>query len=386
MLYIVHSYSSFQKDQIESMSPYFEICNVFVRSNPVAEISNYFHVPYLERYKLSSKIDKTNLPSNINIFNTPLLYFPYDKQYKKLGSKHLKKVNTIIKNRNLNFDMIHAHFTWSAGYVGAKLKEKYDVPFVVTAHGYDIYELPFKDKEWRTNIEYVLNAADAIITVSESNSKYIKKLGVDTPVHIVPNGYRRDLFYQMDMERSRNKLNLPHDKKIILTVGNLVDVKGHKYLIEAMGHITKHRSDVMCVIVGSGKLETQLRKKITDMNLEDHVRLIGSKPHNEIPVWMNACDVFVLPSLNESFGVVIVEAMACGKPVVASAVGGITEIITNNSLGVLCKPEDIRALTDALEQAFDKDWNRDVIRTYAERYSLEEIGKEIIRIYKTVMD
>ena len=295
----------------------------FIRYNPIAEISNYVRIPYLNIHKLSSKIDLTDKPSNVHLYPIPLLYLPVDSQYKKLGETHLKLVERNIKENNLKFDLIHAHFTWSAGYVGAKLKEKYHVPFIVTAHGYDIYKLPFKSNDWRSKIEYVLNSADVIITVSNSNYECIKKLTVKTPVKVLPNGYREDLFYPRDSFECRKILNLPIDKKIILSVGNLEEVKGHKYLIEAMSHVVKSRKDVICFIVGEGKLETQLRKCIFSAKLENNIRLVGCKNHDEIPLWINACDIFVFPSLNEGNPTVMFECLSCGKPFVGTKVGGI---------------------------------------------------------------
>ena len=231
LLVISHSYASFQKDQIESLSSYLDFVYVLVRYNPIAEISSYIPIPALDPFKLDSKIDITNKPSNIKVYSTPILYAPFDSHYKKLGEKHFKHVEKAIKKNNINFNLIHSHFTWSAGYVGAKLKEKYNVPFVVTAHGYDIYDLPSRDEEWREKIEYVLNAADYVITVSNSNFECIKKLNVRTPVKVIPNGFSSDLFYPKDSNECRKTLSLPLDKEIILTVGNLIGIKGHKYLI-----------------------------------------------------------------------------------------------------------------------------------------------------------
>ena len=151
------------------------------------------------------------------MYPTPIFYLPTDSQYKKLGEKHYKQVTKIIKENNIKFDLIHSHFTWSSGYVGAKLKEKYGVPFIVTAHGYDIYHLPFKDDEWKSKIEYVLNSAELPLPVSKSNLECIKKLNVQAPVTVLPNGYREDIFYPID-RKSRKSLILPSNKKIILSV------------------------------------------------------------------------------------------------------------------------------------------------------------------------
>lgn len=384
ILFIAHSYSNFQKESINSTSKYFNKCSVLVEYNPITKISEYINISYLRQFNLNYKIDLVDTPPNVNVWPTPILYAPLDSQYKKIGEKHLKAVENKIHKNNINFNLVHAHFTWSAGYVGAKLKEKYGVPFVVTAHGYDIYLLPFKDNEWKNKIEYVLNSADHIITVSNSNADCIKKLNTNVPVTVIPNGYRSNLFYPIDTLKCREFLRLPLDKKIILAVGNLVEVKGHKYLIESIKRIIGSRKDIQCYIIGWGKLQRKLKKQIAAAGIQDYVKLLGGKPHNEIPLWMNACDVFVLPSLRESFGVVQIEALATGKPVVATFNGGSEEIIVSEDYGLLVNPGNSYELARNIEVALNKEWNTEKILTYAQKYQWENISKQIQEIYQKI--
>jgi Glycosyltransferase len=384
LLVISHRYSNFQKDPIDLVSSYFNSVHVLVRFNSFADISKYIPIPRLKPFISSSKIDYTNKPLNLEVDKTSICYLPLDSQYKRLGILHLKAVESLIAKKNIKFDLIHSHFIWSSGYVGAKLKEKYNVPLVVTAHGYDIYELPFKDDDWKANIEYVLNSADYILTVSESNLKCITKLNINTPVKVLPNGYRRDLFYPQDQNRCRKLLDLPVDKKIILAVGNLEKIKGHRYLVEAIGKLLQRRKDHICIILGDGLLRNSLKKQIKSTGLENYVKLVDSKPHNQISLWMNACDIFVLPSLRESFGVVQIEAMACGKPVVATYNGGSEQIIISEKYGLLCTAGDSDALCNMIEIAMDKNWDKFNIINYATTYSWDNIIKEALDIYEKV--
>jgi L-malate glycosyltransferase len=357
LMVVCDAYRNFQKDPIDRVSSSFKDVFVSIKYNPIAEISKYINIPSLNVHRLSSKIDIENKPTNVHLYPTPILYLPTDSQYKSLGEKHYKQVMKIIKENNLQFDIIHSHFTWSSGYVGARLKEIYSIPFVVTAHGFDIYKLPFKDSEWKSKIEYVLNSADAVITVSNSNLECIKKLDVKTPVKVIPNGYREELFHPIDMHKCRTLLGLPTGKKIILSVGNLEEIKGHKYLVEAMEFIVKKEKDVICFIVGSGKLEIELKKQIKSAGLQDYIKLVGAKPHSEITLWMNACDIFVLPSLRESFGVVQIEAMACGKPVVATRNGGSEQIIISDDYGLLCEPGNSKNLAESILIGINNTYN-----------------------------
>jgi asparagine synthase (glutamine-hydrolysing) len=384
ILVVSHSYSAFVKDQIEQISKDCTEITVLARYNPIAEISNIFPINDLKPFTKASTIDLLNKPPNVNVMTSPILYMPTDSEYKELGEKHFKVVEKQIKDNNIKFDLIHSHFSWSAGYVGAKLKEKYNVRFIVTVHGFDIYDLPFKNNEWREKIEYVLNAADYIITVSESNLKCIKQLNIKTPVKVIPNGFTAKLFYPRDSKNCRNTLNLPLDKKIILTVGTLVEIKGHKHLIEAIGEVVKHRKDILCIIIGSGELKNKLQKQIKKAGLEKYIILAGGRPHNEIPIWMNSCDVFALPSLRESFGVVQIEAMACGKPVVATYNGGSEEIILSDELGYLTKPKNSAELAKIMLKALDKEWNNEKIIEYAKQFMWKNVAKNILKVYEMV--
>jgi glycosyltransferase involved in cell wall biosynthesis len=382
LLLITHNYRTYVKDPTDIISHYFNQINVCVRHNPIADVSNIIPINYLKLSTKKHRIDLTNKPKNLNVIPTPVFYLPTEKGYKKLGEKHFRVVNKIIQKHNIVFDIIHAHFTWSAGYVGTKLKEKYDRPLVITTHGYGIYDLPYRDEEWKKKIEHVLKSADCIIAVSDSILFLIKKMGVETPVKVIPNGFSNKIFYPQNKEECRKKINLPLDRKIILNVGDLYGkVKGHRYLIEAMVEVVKHRKDVLCIIIGSGKLKNELEAQIKKSCLKDSIKLVGGKAHGEIPIWINACDAFVLPSLNEANPTVMFECLGCGKPFVGTKVGGVPEIITSEDYGLLCEPANPEYLSEKILIALDKDWDNEMIRKYAERFRWPNITKEMLKTY-----
>jgi len=383
---LCHTYNDFQKDSIDAIAPCVSSVNVFVRTNPFAEIGKFLPIPQLERFSTMYKIDRVGAPENTHVYPTPIWYIPTDRGYKNLGERHYSHVKSQLQKCGAKFDLIHAHFTWSAGYAGARLKEEHGIPFVVTGHGYDVYSLPFKDHEWREKIEYVLNTADHVITVSQSNLACIRKLDVSTPVTVIPNGFRSDLFHPRDSAECRRALNLPQDRKIILTVGNLEPIKGQKYLVEALKQIARERKDVLCAIVGAGKLRGSLERQIRSLGLEDYVVLAGGKPHDEIPLWMNACDLFVLPSLNEGNPTVMFEALGCGKPFVGTRVGGVPEVITSDDYGLLVEPADSEDLAEKILIALDREWDREAILEYAQRYTWKNIAKEIMGVYAQILE
>ena len=385
LLIITHMYATFIKDQVDQMAPHFSHVYVLVRTNPFAEISRIIPVSYLVPFSVAQKIDLSNTPENVHVIQTPVFYLPTAKGYEKLGRNHLRSVERELKKNRIEFDIIHAHFTWSAGYAGSKLKETYAVPFVITAHGMDIYELPFRNTFYTGQITRILNSADHIITVSRNNLAAIDRLGVKKPVSVILNGFNDRRFFERDMQECRRTLGLPTDKKILVNVAKLYDVvKGHEILIRAMQEVIKTREDVVCYIVGDGELRTSLEKLITGLHLEQHVKIVGAKPHHEIPLWINAGDVFVLPSLNEGNPTVMFECLGCARPFIGTRVGGIPETITSETYGILSEPGNVQELAKNILSSFSREWDTEKISAYAKQFTWENISKEILDVYTKV--
>jgi glycosyltransferase involved in cell wall biosynthesis len=382
LLIISHMYATFVKDQVDQMAPHFQNIFVLVRTNPIAEISRIIPISYLIPFSVAQKIDLSKKPENVFVFQTPVLYLPTAAGYEKLGRNHLKSVEKVIQKNFLKFDIIHAHFTWSAGYVGSELRDKYGVPFIITAHGMDIYDLPFTNPFYKDQITRILNNADHIITVSRNNLASIEKLGIKKPVSVILNGFDDHRFFPMDQITCRQALGLPHDKKILVNVAKLYDViKGHEILIRAMTEVHKKKDDVVCYIVGDGELRSSLEKLIAELHLEQSVKIVGAKPHQQIPLWINAGDIFVLPSLNEGNPTVMFECLGCAKPFIGTRVGGIPETITSDTYGLLSEPGNVQELAGNILSALDRQWDHTAISEYAKQFTWEEISQEIIAIY-----
>lgn len=214
----------------------------------------------------------------------------------------------LLKKSIVEFCLVHAH-RLDTGFTGAILKDEYYMPLIITCHGSDIYDFPFRDDFRYTIAIYTPSKVNHVITVRRSDAEKLLSLGLPSnKLSIIPNGFDDNLFQPIPEQSTREKLGLPLNKKILLSVGTLHEVKGYEYLIDAMYMISRVRNDIIAVIVGSGPLETKLREKIKKLSLKQRVILVGWEPHNKIPLWMNASDIFVLPSLNEGFPTVIPEA------------------------------------------------------------------------------
>jgi len=369
----LYSHNIFVKEQLKYMAAYF--ANIYVVS-PLAYGMSYLRGRQYSNYTYD----------NIHVyfpkyFNLPFFYNALQSVWVKNESKCIFE---FIKKYNLKFDYIHAHFTWPSGAAATKLKSKFNVPVIITEHTSNTFSKAIESSN--PHFLNAWNSCDAIIRVKNGDINKFKDVEVDvSKVHHIPNGYDDKSFYPIDTMYCRSKLDIPHNKKVILNVGNLYsEIKGHRYLIEAMAHMVEKRKDVVCYIVGGGKLEKKLKNLIHSYNLQDCVKLVGSKPYDEIPIWMNACDVFVLPSLKESFGIVQIEAMACSKPVVATINGGSEEIITSDDFGLLVEPSDSHDLAEKIDIALNKNWDTEKIISYAEQYQWDEITKQIHEIYAYV--
>ncbi|WP_292366244.1 glycosyltransferase, partial [Methanoculleus sp. UBA208] len=299
------------------------------------------------------------------------------------------------------FDIIHLHNVYSFTALSFPVLKRFcRIPLVLTHHGQLMFGEPMKDicvKIYEKSAkQFILNSVDKTVALSEFDARHILPHNnvsahhhASTPLRNVvsiPNGYDNRKFRPMDTRKCREALGLPPDKKLILNVGRLYGaVKGHEHLIEAMARVVKKRKDVLCVIVGPGRLYDTLEHQIRSLGLEDYVVLAGGKPHDEIPVWLNACDLFVLPSLSEGNPTVMFEAFGCGKPFVGTRVGGVPEVITSDEYGLLVDPAEPGDLAEKILLALDREWDREAILACSERYTWENITEEILRVYAQIL-
>lgn len=359
---------SFVKNQVDELRKYFK------------EIIVISPAPFSFKLHPKDKLCNNYSYDNVRVYYPRSFYIPVIYFRKMLIDNRLQVVKHLIKKENISFDVIHAHFTWPSGYIGVKLKSKYNVPVIITLHA----ESTLFYKELNMNylpLNHTWINADALIRVNRIDIPALKKLNENS--FYIPNGFSQ-IFKPLNQNECRRKLNLPSDKKIIFSLGYLIERKGFRYLIEAIDVIEKKGLDVLCFIGGSGLSKTQLQKQIDNLNLTDKVKLIGFIPNELLPTWMNACDIFVLPSLSESFGIVQVEAMACGKPVVSTYNGGSEDVVISEDYGSLCEPSNSQQLANNIIAALNKDWDETKIIKYAGNFTWNDIACKLLDIYNKI--
>ena len=258
--------------------------------------------------------------------------------------------------RQYDFDIIFGPWIYPDGFASVLLSRILKKPVVLQALGCDVnlYTNYFLRRQI---IKWALSNSDKIVAVSRSLKENIIELGIqDDKVVFVPNGVDTAIFMPMNQLDCRNKLNLSADQKIILFVGSLEEVKGVMYLIDAFKKLTSTSDmDVHLFMVGIGSLGTEIRTRINELSLQDKVTLVGEVAHQNLPLWMNAGDLLCLPSIREGMPNVVLEALGCRKPVVASRIGGIPDMITSEDLGRLVEPCNAEALKDAFLEVLGRE-------------------------------
>ena len=241
-------------------------------------------------------------------------------------------------------DVVHAHWTIS-GLVGLLATRIWRRPVALSVRGSDA-KLGGRLSRWVSG--KVWRAVGANLTVSDDIGQLLLGEGVpDERVRVIPNGIS-GRFRPASRDEARVQLGLPPTGYIVLYVGLLVPVKGVDVLLQSF--TDARRPEWMCVVVGDGPLRADLETVAAEAGVGDSFRFVGRQPSGEMPTWLNAADVLVLPSHSEGRPNVVMEAQACGLPVIATRVGGTPELITDGVTGILIEPGDVDGLAGALRR------------------------------------
>lgn len=285
--------------------------------------------------------------------------------------------------RSFPFDVILAAWAYPDAYAAARMAQDYGCPVVTKLMGSDINDLASRPGI-RDQVRWTLEQSSRVVAVSYALRDRVLEMGIaGDRVSVQHNGVNGALFTLRDPKAVRAELGLPTDRKLILYVGNFRTVKGTDVLIEAMGELSRRRGDADLLLVGSGDLEDGLRARVRELGIEKRVRFCGRRLHTEIPSWISACDAFCLPSRNEGCPNVILEALASGKPVVASRVGGIPELL-NRDNGILTPSEDPAALAQGLDDALTRSWDPSALRQSVEYLSWDGVGRSYYNMLAAV--
>lgn len=345
--------------------------------------------------------------SSLSRYNIEILIFGLDKffvqDYKSasikiitLNEKILKKEGSfskirylkalpIIKNviKKFNPHILHSHYASSYGLLGALSGFH---PFIVSVWGSDVFSFPNKSILHKTILKYVLKKADVVTSTSLIMAKETMKY-TNKNIKVIPFGVDLEVFTPMKVN------NLFDEKDIVIgTIKSLEEKYGIEYLIRAFKFLVDKypHLPLKLLIVGGGSLENSLKNIVKKLGIENKTIFTGRVPFSEVPKYHNLLSVFVAISDSESFGVAVVEAMACEKPVVVSNVGGLPEVVENDITGFIVPPRNPEKTAEAIEKLIlDEQLRLKMGKAGRERviklYDWNKNVEEMIKIYNKIL-
>ena len=307
-------------------------------------------------------------------------------------NEYFKNFKNTIKSdiKSFNPDLIHCQHLWIAPFVVSQT----NIPYLITAHGTDIKGFK-KDKRYHNAALKGAQNAAKIIAISKKVKAQIKKYYKikDDKITLIWNGFDEKLFYpqEVNLKKLSNKLfknqNMFDSKNIISFVGKLTHFKGVDILLEAGEIYEKKLNNVITLISGDGELKEELKNKSQQLNLQNFY-FLGNQPQETIAKINNISNISVVPSRDEPFGLVALEAMACGTPVIASETGGLIDFV-NKDVGRFFPEGDVQSLAQSIITSItenDKANKGTTAKTYAhQNFSWNNVADQLENLYEEVL-
>lgn len=340
---------------------------IFFKYKDEVEGQIEFNVPCFDQYPTSDIVFYNMSKEQILI---------YENEFRKALEEELK---------NFKPDIIHTQHIW----IWSSIATEYDIPTVITSHGSDMmgYDI---DNSFGSYCIKAINECDKIITISKKNDEVVIKNFPEAKEKSVTlkNGYDPKIFFLQDLNRKQvlQEFGINKDyKKIVLYAGRLTENKGIDVLLNA----TKiyENEDVLTIIAGGGGLLDDLKAQVERLKLKNVV-FVGDQAQENLSKLYNIADVLAVPSRVEGFGLVAIEALACGTPVVATNKGGMTDFI-NDEVGALVDVEDEVMLEKEISKILNKEkvFDREKLSKYAENnYSQKVVINDLINMYKEIIN
>ena len=325
-------------------------------------------------------------------------YFKAKESLYECIPEFLGNLHSFQKSEGIDYDLVHSHY-WLSGRVGTILSKRWDVPHVATFHTLAKTKLMARagerESEQRSSAEMrVADAADAIVVSTQQEKQDLARFYQTSPhkVQVIPAGVDLDLFRPVNRAQARQVLGLT-DKRVILYVGRLEPLKGLDILIRALALLEGAAETRLLIVGGTLGLDRELgrlKSLAIRLGIEGRVTFTGAVKQAELPNYYSAADVFVLPSYYESFGLVALESMACGTPVVASRVGGLSTFVRDGEVGYLvpwhCPEPFAQRLDMLLANPTLREAMGNAARTEALGMGWSVVADRMLNFYSSLID
>jgi len=283
--------------------------------------------------------------------------------------------------REFRPDLIFSIFLYPDSYAALKIAKKLGVPLVAMGIGSDIHSIG--DRLSAMHTRTVLEQADFLVTVSEDLRQKALSMGAKPETsRSVVNGCDLSIFHVRDRAEARRQLKLDSDAELALYIGRMDLRKGLRELVEASAKLHATHPRLQVYMVGEGPDRPQITQSIESAGATGYIHTLPPCTPDDVAVWMAAADLVTLPSYMEGCPNVVLEALACGRPVVATRVGGIPEIMSD-ACGRLIPPRDANALAEALEAVLSAEWDASSISAHWSR-SWSTVARELLHIFESV--
>lgn len=280
-------------------------------------------------------------------------------------------------------DLILNYWLYPEGWVAVKWAQRRGIPAIVCSVGSDLRRI--EDAFTRQATQWTVRQADFVLTVSHELRAQALALGAPPDrSRAILNGCDTSVFRLADRLEARAQLGVDPSAELLVYVGNIIPTKGVFEMLEAFAQSAAKRPRLELIFAGRGQSLEPLRQRAEALSIASRVRFTGVIPSAQVATWMTACNLFCLPSYSEGCPNVVIEALASGRPVLASNVGGIPELITPSS-GVLIKPKDVPDLAAGLERALSTTWDEPAIARTYER-SWEQVARETWDVCREVLE
>lgn len=341
-------------------------------------------LPFLnKKRKLFREIPYVENIDGIEVIHSRYLAIPRGifKQY--WAFIYIYQLNRLLDKFNIktDFDLIHAHGALPDNHAALLQSKRYGIPFIITVHGETIYSMLNYKNRFKIS-KFVLNKADAVIAVSSKVAERIKKyIGRSKNIHVILNGFN---------PRKETSNSICNDSKIkILFVATLIERKGCEYLLRAFKKIYEKHLDSELTIAGGGELLNKMKALSKNLDISERTTFTEHLNHDQVLEQMTKCDIFVMPSWDEAFGVVYLEAMSLKKPVIGTFNEGISEIITDGENGFLVRTKDVDELATKLSILIeDKKLRINFgLRGYEKIKNLtwQNSAKQVLKLYQQII-
>ena len=351
-----------------------------------------FPINYLSsKWKKYSTIPEREIRDEISIWYPRYVTFPRSWFFSSSGKRMYLGIKEIVKKiyQEFQFDLIHAHVALPDGFAAIKLKQIYRKPVIVTIHGQDLYVTFYRNKRCKIVLFNVFKKADRIILVSKKLKEISdNNVGFANKSTVINNGVAvNNILKEKNIKLGESTL----DSRIILSVSYLITRKAINFNLKAIAQLINKYPNLKYLIIGDGPEMRHLKELSNNLRINKHVEFLGQLSHENVLVYMAKADIFSLPSWNEAFGVVYIEAMAQGTPVIGCQGEGIEDFVEHGITGMLVKPKDVDSLVKAMDYLLTNPDEAQAIGKRArklvlENYTWEKNAEKTIEIYREVLD